>query len=257
MEVGIVVGLTVLVVVVKGLITVWLNQMKSAIREAEAEESEVLARLGNIEAAKLQAERAKEALDREQKLLENEKDLLCVGIQKLGAIPIPEDELDAIEAAGQPVVAVAPASAEEETEEGTEEERAKEVSAVEKPPESVRFRILVVDDNTELRELLTQILSRKYDVDGAVDGYDALSRMIKQKEEFDLLITDLKMPNVNGIKLVENLPKKIPTIVISGFLQRDEFREAIEKLQPVAVFEKPFKMAELREVIENVFEKKS
>lgn len=264
MEIAIVMGLMVLVVAVKGLTTVWLGKIKSSVKETQVELGEATRKLENVEAAKLQLERDKQALDREGKLLESEKDLLCMEIQKLGGKPIPEDELDAMDAVSDAAQATGDAAAAApQPEEAAEAEPAGEEEGAEAPPsgetgeaavEPSRVRILVVDDNMELRELLRQILSRKYDVDSAVDGYEALTKIVKEKQAFDLLITDLKMPNVDGFRLVKNLPEKIPTIIVSGFLRREEFRAAVSKLDPVAVLEKPFKMADMRKAIERVLE---
>lgn len=112
-----------------------------------------------------------------------------------------------------------------------------------------KYRILVVDDNDELRNLLKQALSKDYEVLEAPDGFQALSQILKQKEIYDLIITDLNMPKVNGITLLEHLPEGIPTIVISAFLNKPEFKKALAKLKPYSVLEKPFQMATLRTAI--------
>ena len=110
--------------------------------------------------------------------------------------------------------------------------------------------MLVVDDNAELRELLQQALSKSYEVVGAEDGLDAMEKIKEDNRGFDVVVTDLKLPNVDGIAFMEGLQEAVPTIVISGFLNRPEFQEALRRMGPVAVLEKPFKMAEMREAIE-------
>lgn len=111
-------------------------------------------------------------------------------------------------------------------------------------------RILVVDDNDELRSLLKQALSKDYEVLEAPNGFEALSQILKQKQVYDLVITDLNMPKVNGITLIEHLPADIPTIIISAFLNKPEFKKALAELQPAGVLEKPFQMATLRNTIQ-------
>ena len=110
--------------------------------------------------------------------------------------------------------------------------------------------MLVVDDNEELRGLLQQLLSKTCQVTGAEDGYDALTKIVKEKQQYDVVVTDLKMPNVNGVVLMQSLPKGVPVIVISGFLDREEFKGAMGKLTPFAAFQKPFKTSELLDAIQ-------
>jgi two-component system OmpR family response regulator len=79
-------------------------------------------------------------------------------------------------------------------------------------------RILVVDDDEDIRRLNTEVLVNSgYRVDGAADGamaWDAL-----QLNDYDLLLTDHGMPNVNGLSLIKKLRaahKTIPVILVSG-----------------------------------------
>jgi CheY-like chemotaxis protein len=237
-EVAIVVILTIVVIAVKGFTSLWLGQLTTQIREEESEEVDVLQRLEAVEATKLQLERERQAVEREQKLLENERDLVALDIQKLGVEPLPESALDEVAAA--------------ETKAGkagaTGDEAAAEPEAPADQPGKVK--VLVVDDNQDLRELLQQILSKSYRVTAAADGYEALTNIVQGKERYDVVVTDLKMPNVNGIALMQSLPRDVPVIVISGFLQREEFQQALKDLSPFAVFEKPFKTAELKDAIQ-------
>ena len=108
--------------------------------------------------------------------------------------------------------------------------------------------ILVVDDNWGIRNLLHDALAEDFDVVEATDGIFALSEVIG-KQHVDLVITDLRMPELSGLDFIKNLPDDIPFIIISGYLQTPEYRKALERLNPVAVFEKPFKLSEMREAI--------
>ena len=65
-------------------------------------------------------------------------------------------------------------------------------------------RILVVDDDELVRNYVTRaLLSRGYDVTAAADGFSAVA--IIEKEEFDLVICDLKMPDMRGEEVIRNL----------------------------------------------------
>ncbi|MBC8096459.1 MAG: response regulator, partial [Akkermansiaceae bacterium] len=63
-------------------------------------------------------------------------------------------------------------------------------------------RILVVDDETMIRELVTDVLSRSgYEVDTAEDGAIAWDKL--QHQHYDLLVTDNTMPKLSGIDLIK------------------------------------------------------
>lgn len=111
--------------------------------------------------------------------------------------------------------------------------------------------ILVVDDEPELRELLSEELeswgSRVLQVDDGAKAYEII-----QKEHLDLIISDVRMPGMGGIELLEktreacgaNLPK---FFLITGF---SEVRpETAVKMGAEAVLMKPFNFQELRAII--------
>ena len=264
----IVLSILLLVVAVRGATTMSLGKIQTALREAETEEAEVVERCCTIESSLRQLEQEKKALDQEEKLLENDKDLAALEITKLGATPISESEVQAQMVPTAPAVTAAtppPSQEDQPSQEGEQAASPHDADAAadtrsdpDQPPEAETapqesaFRILLVDDNVQLRELLQQALSKNYEVVEAGDGLEALTKILKEKQVFDLVITDLKMPNIDGKALLENLPQGVPAIVISAFVKRPEFQKALERLEPVAVFEKPFQISTLREAIHQV-----
>ena len=116
-------------------------------------------------------------------------------------------------------------------------------------------RILIVDDDIDVRTLLREALSGDYEIIEATDGIFGLAEVMVGEQHIDLIVTDLKMPEVNGIEFIENLPEGIPTIVISAYLQSEEFQEALGRLHPAAVLEKPFQISALREAVQQVLGK--
>ena len=109
--------------------------------------------------------------------------------------------------------------------------------------------VLVVDDDEALRELLVRGLGEDYDIVEAEDGYAALCEVMEGRQSFDLIVTDLKMPRLDGMALLRKLPREIPVIVVSGYLDAPEFRDVPGDLRPVAVFERPFQISELRKAV--------
>jgi excisionase family DNA binding protein len=92
-----------------------------------------------------------------------------------------------------------------------------------------RSRILVVDDEAAIRDLLAKTLAlAEYDVDVAPDGRAALERL--RTLPYDLLITDLKMPGVDGLTVIREGRRyrpDIPVIIITGFSTEASAIEAI------------------------------
>ena len=68
-------------------------------------------------------------------------------------------------------------------------------------------KILAVDDSTSMLEMVSFVLTQAgHEVTNAVDGVDALA--ISQSDKFDLVLTDVNMPNMDGITLVKTLRSK-------------------------------------------------
>lgn len=70
-------------------------------------------------------------------------------------------------------------------------------------------KILIVEDNAELREFISDVLSTIYDIKEAEDGISALKEI--EKDIPDLIITDIMMPNMDGIQLIKHIKSNIQT----------------------------------------------
>ncbi len=117
--------------------------------------------------------------------------------------------------------------------------------------------ILLVEDEALLREGLQEILEvHGFKVIGAADGAEALEWMTEAP--VDLVITDLIMPNMNGIEFVEVVSQKfpsIPVIVVSGSPGAVMARLGIESISlpgTAASITKPFKAKEIVALIQKV-----
>jgi DNA-binding NtrC family response regulator len=118
------------------------------------------------------------------------------------------------------------------------------------------FRILVVDDNRELREILEEYLRGEGDnVEGANNGREALEKY--RDNYYDLIITDLNMPELPGMELIKTVQKEneiTEFVIITGYASMDSAVEAI-KIGAFDYIVKPFRMEELMIVVKNVREK--
>ena len=110
-------------------------------------------------------------------------------------------------------------------------------------PSATRPRILVVDDEATIRDLLAKTLAlAEYDVDLAPDGRSALERL--RIIPYDLLITDLKMPGVDGLTVIREarrLKADIPVIIITGYSTEASAIEAVN-LGVSGYLTKPFRV---------------
>ena len=110
-------------------------------------------------------------------------------------------------------------------------------------PAAGRPRVLVVDDEASIRDLLSKTLAlAEYDVDLAPDGRTALERL--RLIPYDLLITDLKMPGVDGLAVIREarrLKADIPVIIITGFSTEASAIEAVN-LGVSGYLTKPFRI---------------
>ena len=118
------------------------------------------------------------------------------------------------------------------------------------------YRLLVVEDNMELLMLMTQLLSTKYHVRTATNGKEALD--IIEKEELDIIISDVMMPIMDGLELtrrVKNDPnyQHLPVILLTAKTQ-DEDRHKALQLGADSYVTKPFKIHDLEVRINNIVE---
>jgi len=97
--------------------------------------------------------------------------------------------------------------------------------------ESAQYKILVVDDEELVRDLIVTLLSRSgHSSVTAVDGLDALERI--ESSKIDAVITDIKMPNMDGVALTVEILKRYPGLPILVMTAFDEEYTAGERLLP-------------------------
>lgn len=119
-------------------------------------------------------------------------------------------------------------------------------------------RILVVDDEEAVRALVARGLS----LDGhvcltAADGAEALEVLIAESGRFDLLLTDIRMPLMDGIALALAAKQEFPELTIMLMTGYAEQRERAKSLEAIVseVMTKPFTIADLRATVLRVIER--
>ena len=114
-------------------------------------------------------------------------------------------------------------------------------------------RILVVEDDRDVRELNTKVLSRSgYEVDAAEDGAAAWQAL--NTDSYDLLITDHNMPKLTGVELVEQLRAahmELPVILVTGASPAKEMARN-PRLRLAAILLKPVWSDQLLETVREV-----
>jgi len=115
-----------------------------------------------------------------------------------------------------------------------------------------KARILIVDDSISVRSFVGAVLEKQgFAVTKATDGQEAID--ILDKNKFDLMITDLEMPQLGGFKLIEKTRartdlNKMPIVILTGRTGKKQ-RDRGTKLGANAFIGKPFKEEDLVKVI--------
>lgn len=113
-------------------------------------------------------------------------------------------------------------------------------------------RLLIVDDDEEMRDLLRKVLEKEgYRVSVAGDGREALA--VLARGTFDLVVTDMLMPYDGGLELLENLHHihpTLPVIIVTAFGDWHSYTRALE-LGAAAFISKPLRMTELIAAVHN------
>jgi len=118
-------------------------------------------------------------------------------------------------------------------------------------------RVLVVDDEAVIRDLLTEILSEDgFEVVAAASGEAALD-ILRQNNGFTMLFTDIMMPGMDGISLIREARKTCPSllpIVMTGFATIETARAAVKEGAYDYVL-KPFSLSEIKVAVTNALDR--
>jgi CheY-like chemotaxis protein len=117
-------------------------------------------------------------------------------------------------------------------------------------------RILVVDDDADILDVITHALRPAHQVVTASNGLDAIAG-IKEGDRFDVILSDVQMPELDGVELYIELLASVPeqaqriVLISSGGEVAQTLRVAADR----PYLEKPFEMARLRELVADVLER--
>lgn len=113
-------------------------------------------------------------------------------------------------------------------------------------------KILVVDDDESVRTFTARALMMDgHDVDQADDGDVALELIAKAGGGYDLVLSDIRMPALDGIEMAKNAVKDYPDLKIllmTGFAEQRERAADLSKII-INVIPKPFTLAEIRDSV--------
>ena len=113
----------------------------------------------------------------------------------------------------------------------------------------LQAKILVVDDDALLRDLLVDTLQTiGYETTGVSDGIEALQSL--RNEKFDLMISDIKMPGIDGLALLRKTRRYYPDLPVL-FITGVASPEIIGRASPDGFLAKPFRINHIEEMIED------
>lgn len=115
---------------------------------------------------------------------------------------------------------------------------------------NISKKILVIDDEKLIRMSLSHYLKeRGFQVDSASSGEESISKLFQKK--YDLLITDLRLPDINGIEVISIARKILPYLKVIAITAFDTEPQVMKKLKEVKgeILYKPFSLHKINESV--------
>ncbi len=113
--------------------------------------------------------------------------------------------------------------------------------------------VLIVDDNPNMSSLLADMLEVfDYPTVRAADGQQALNEL--ERQDFAMVITDMRMPNMSGLELLKKVKSKhpkLPVVLISGYSVA-EFESETDEFKPDGFLAKPFMMSDIEKLLNSL-----
>ena len=120
------------------------------------------------------------------------------------------------------------------------------------------FKLLIIDDNKEILDALCEFLSKKnYSISSANNGLEGLKYLEKAQQGFDVVITDLIMPDISGVALISIIQNKYPDTPVIAITGWGEHPEALAtEAEADLVMEKPFELSDLEKSLKKLLSSK-
>jgi len=120
------------------------------------------------------------------------------------------------------------------------------------------YKLLIIDDNEETLKMLHTFFSKKnYEVASSLSGLDGLKLFESDQKGFDLVITDLVMPNISGVAVISIIKKKnpdTPVIAITGWGEHPE--SLASEANADLILSKPLQFDELEVFVVDLLSRK-
>lgn len=120
------------------------------------------------------------------------------------------------------------------------------------------YKLLIIDDNEETLTMLHSFFSKKnYEVASSLSGLDGLKLFESDEKGFDLVITDLVMPNISGVAVISIIKKKnpaTPVIAITGWGEHPE--SLASEANADLILSKPLQLDELEVFVLDLLSRK-
>ncbi len=117
------------------------------------------------------------------------------------------------------------------------------------------MKILLVDDEPIIIEFLYEYLTtfRQFDVNTASNGADALQMFLRNTDTYDVIISDIQMPEMDGVRFIERVRESsnIPVIVLTGYCD-DNQRRRLSSLNIASTLAKPCDLASVGVAIDTI-----
>jgi response regulator RpfG family c-di-GMP phosphodiesterase len=118
----------------------------------------------------------------------------------------------------------------------------------------VKHTILFVDDEIINLFVLEKRFETEYNVLTAESGKDALKKVEENKDTLDAIISDLRMPEMDGLQLIDQVKPSlvdVPCFLLTGYDRNKQIEDAISSKKVVYMFKKPFDYNEIDSVLKD------
>jgi CheY-like chemotaxis protein len=120
-------------------------------------------------------------------------------------------------------------------------------------------KVLIVEDSPLVRKMYGLVFpKRDHDVTATEDGRYALSALADSSSRYDLILLDLRMPNMDGVEFIRAVRSdavfgRIPIVLTTAEAESSVLLQQARALGVAAVVRKPWKPQELRDVVQSIF----